>query len=258
MTHSPDQQPNTRPVSGDHNRTIQTGDITVTDGQVAIGWNIVQKTLYVEVPIDEKSRQSLIAQVREFWVEGVLGRSLYREAWSALGLYADPKAITYAGQLASVKGEREPQPLPADVSIDRVFDDAQQHLLILGSPGGGKTTLLLELAQVLLARAEHDKEQAIPVVFNLSSWAQQRLPLEKWLVQELRANYGVGKNLAQQWVRKNGILPLLDGLDEVAEPQRATCVTAINAYQDERPKELRGVPSFYYLCSAHTNSGQSH
>jgi energy-coupling factor transporter ATP-binding protein EcfA2 len=237
MTHPHEQQPGPQTGSGDHNRTITTGDITGNTGPIAIGWNIVQKILHVEIPIDDKSRQSLIAQVREFWVEGVLGKSLYREAWSALGLYADPKAITYAGQLASVKGEREPQPLPADVSIDRVFDDAHHRLLILGAPGGGKTTLLLELAQVLLHRAAQDKEQAIPVVFNLSSWAQQRLPLDKWLVQELRANYGVGKNLAQQWVRKNGILPLLDGLDEVAETHRAACVKAINAYCAEHGPE---------------------
>jgi energy-coupling factor transporter ATP-binding protein EcfA2 len=237
MTHPHEQQPGPQTGSGDHNRTITTGDITGNTGPIAIGWNIVQKILHVEIPIDDKSRQSLIAQVREFWVEGVLDKSLYRESWSALGLYADPKAITYAGQLASVKGEREPQPLPADVSIDRVFDDAHQRLLILGAPGGGKTTLLLELAQVLLHRAAQDKEQAIPVVFNLSSWAQQRQPLDKWLVQELRANYGVGKNLAQQWVRKNAILPLLDGLDEVAETHRAACVTAINAYCAEHGPE---------------------
>jgi predicted NACHT family NTPase len=48
-----------------------------------------------------------------------------------------------------------------------VFDDMGGELLILGAPGSGKTTTLLELAGELLARAEAEDGQPIPVVFNL-------------------------------------------------------------------------------------------
>src|SRR5258708_27922951 len=46
--------------------------------------------------------------------------------------------------------------------------------LILGEPGSGKTTLLLQLARELLDRAEQDETHRMPVVFNLSSWADRK------------------------------------------------------------------------------------
>ena len=49
--------------------------------------------------------------------------------------------------------------------------------------------------------------------------------LEEWLVGGLASPaYGVPLKLAQSWVDGDQILPLLDGLDEVAAEQRAACV----------------------------------
>jgi predicted NACHT family NTPase len=47
--------------------------------------------------------------------------------------------------------------MPAGTPIIQVFDNLGSALLILGAPGTGKTTLLLELAQELLERAEQDQ-----------------------------------------------------------------------------------------------------
>ncbi len=57
------------------------------------------------------------------------------------------------------------------VSISQVFDAVGGELLILGAPGSGKTTMLLELTRDLLARARQDATHPLLVVFNLSSWA---------------------------------------------------------------------------------------
>jgi hypothetical protein len=73
----------------------------------------------------------------------------------------------------------------------------------------------------------------MPVVFNLSSWAARRLPLAEWLIEELRASYQVPRSIAAWWVAASDILPLLDGLDEVALPRRAECVEAINAFHQK-------------------------
>jgi hypothetical protein len=67
-------------------------------------------------------------------------------------------------------------------------------------------------------------------VFNLSSWANRRLPLDQWLVEELRASYEVPRSTGARWVAAGDILPLLDGLDEVAEAYRVDCVEAINIF----------------------------
>ena len=111
------------------------------------------------------------------------------------------------------------------------FDELGQRLLILGAPGSGKTTLLLELARDLLDRAEQNAKHPIPVVFHLSSWAAQRRPLADWLVDELTERYYVLRKLAQTWTDAEQVLPLLDGLDEVAPEHRAACVTAINTFR---------------------------
>src|SRR5437764_1487467 len=61
--------------------------------------------------------------------------------------------------------------LAAPTPIVQAYEQARTGLLILGAPGVGKSTLLLELALGLLTRAEQDEEQPIPVLVNLSSWA---------------------------------------------------------------------------------------
>jgi predicted NACHT family NTPase len=42
--------------------------------------------------------------------------------------------------------------------------------------------------------------------------------------------YEVPRALSQQWVEAEAILPLLDGLDEMEEAARSTCIAAINTY----------------------------
>jgi predicted NACHT family NTPase len=112
-----------------------------------------------------------------------------------------------------------------------IFDELGRAMLILGGPGAGKTTLLLELASDLLDRAEQDAAHPIPVVFHLSSWAVRRCPLADWLVDVLAEFYYVQRKLAQAWVADEQVLPLLDGLDEVAPEHRAACVEAINTFR---------------------------
>jgi predicted NACHT family NTPase len=134
------------------------------------------------------------------------------------------------------------EPLPAGTSINDVFDREHGELLILGPPGAGKTTMLLELTRTLLERARQDDTHPIPVVLNLSSWArkgkdtQEQPTLREWLEQELLDVYDVPRAVAQDWIGRNLLLLLLDGLDEVPQDQRAACVEAIEAFRKHREK----------------------
>ena len=64
--------------------------------------------------------------------------------------------------------------------------------LILGKPGGGKTTTLLELAEALLERAEGDSNAPIPVILELSSWQEVTKPekydpsIKEWVLSMFR------------------------------------------------------------------------
>jgi hypothetical protein len=112
------------------------------------------------------------------------------------------------------------------------------ELLILGEPGSGKTTTLLELARDLIDRAVADETQLIPVVFNLSSWAQERNALSEWFVNELNTKYQVPKKTGKAWVENDQLILLLDGLDEVNANYRNVCVGAINSFRNEHTVDL--------------------
>jgi len=110
-----------------------------------------------------------------------------------------------------------------------------RNLLILGEPGSGKTTMLLQLAKETIPLAEQDPAKPIPIVLNLSTWATERLSLAEWLVLELRTKYSIPKKVAQTWVEDSQSLLLLDGLDEVAQAHRNDCVEVINAFEQKTP-----------------------
>ncbi|MGH2952250.1 MAG: NACHT domain-containing protein, partial [Solirubrobacterales bacterium] len=188
------------------------------------------------------NRNRMLGRVRESWIKGepekskgVLEDSLeYLDGKDPipLGLARWPEAVQH-GQREPRQPDRDPEPLPAGTTVSKIFDEADGGLLILGPPGSGKTTALLELARDLLDRAENDSGQQMPVVFNLSSWKQHQppLPFADWLVEELRHSYEVPRQIAKAWVHDGDILPLLDGLDEVAEAHQADCVKAIDEFR---------------------------
>jgi predicted NACHT family NTPase len=79
---------------------------------------------------------------------------------------------------------------------------------------------LLELARDLITRAERDVSLPIPVIFNLSSWANSKQKIQHWLMRELSTKYQVSRALGRTWIREQQLLLLLDGLDEVRESLR--------------------------------------
>jgi DNA polymerase III delta prime subunit len=179
---------------------------------------------------ERDNRQLLLKRVRQTWIEGMLERSLRQAVWVDLHLQDQPDAVENPWHLMVQELDRVPRPLPPGTSILQVFEQADEELLILGEPGSGKTTLLLYLARALLDLAERDESRRIPVIVNLASWAQQRLPLEQWLVSELKRRYQIPIAIGQSWIAADQIFPLLDGLDEVAEAARPACVQAILSY----------------------------
>jgi hypothetical protein len=184
--------------------------------------------------VQRENRERLIKRVRATWIEGLLEHSLHHATWLDLGLQEQPDALDNPWDVLVQEMDTAPRPLPPGTSIVQVYDQADGRLLILGQPGMGKTTLLLQLTRTLLERAERDTLAPLPVVFVLSSWARKRQPLATWLAEELRVRYQVSNAIAQQWISGQHILPLLDGLDEVASNARVACVEAINTYIKEQ------------------------
>ena len=182
---------------------------------------------------ESQNRQRLLAKVRAFWITDIFERSLQGAALITLGLSEQSEVVENPWRLVLQQPDQTLRSLPPGTRITQIYNDVGGELLILGEPGAGKTTLLLELTRDLLECAKRDENHPMPVIFNLSSWAIKRQPLTDWLIKELNIKYQVPLHLGKSWVEANQVLPLLDGLDEVAKEYRAACVDTINTYRRE-------------------------
>jgi hypothetical protein len=228
------------PTPSANNNISISGD--VKDSAVFIGNNntvnqtIIQKFFNIfksdSETLEQRNRRILLGHVENAWIKGVLDASLHGAALLDLGIKQDPEAVTKYPW--AIKKESTDETLPAGTSMLEIFDSIGmgRSLLILGAPGSGKTTMLLELARHLIARAREDVTYPIPMVFNLASWTE-KLTLADWLAQELNNLYSVPRKTAPDWVKGDKLLLLLDGLDEVRQESRAKCVEAINEFRKE-------------------------
>jgi hypothetical protein len=200
-------------VAGSHNVITRITNLFVSDNKTT----------------DQHTRRIMLGHMENFWVKGILEKSLYGMALLDLGIKEDPDVLSYPW---AIKRETAKETLPAGTSMLEIFQKIGmgRSLLILGAPGAGKTITLLALTRELIELARQDVTEPIPVVFNLSSWID-KLTLEEWLVRELNTIYLVPENVALRWIKENKMLLLLDGLDEVKQASRDKCVDAINQFR---------------------------
>ncbi|WP_232794082.1 toll/interleukin-1 receptor domain-containing protein [Pseudofrankia saprophytica] len=111
------------------------------------------------------------------------------------------------------------------------------RLVVLGGEGSGRTTLLAGLAlDLAAARLPADP---VPVLLPLGSWDPDRHDLGGWLEIELRRRHtwlaatDAEISGARVLVDSGKIMPLLDGLEELAPAVRARALTRINEWLAE-------------------------
>ncbi len=171
-----------------------------------------------------------------------LSQSLHNAVLINLDKQIQPQQVRNPLSAEIKIGALPSQPLPLGTEILEVFErsDISGRLLILGEPGAGKTTTLLDLAKGLVERASDDSAAPIPVIFALSAWKDPKQEMKDWLIAELKSKYGVRIDIGKKWIEAKQLLPLLDGLDEVKPEHQESCVNAINRLlgSDDRPSDL--------------------
>jgi hypothetical protein len=188
----------------------------------------------------------VLEMVKQFWVEGVMKQSVQHEALIDLGKETKADAVEHPWEQVLELPDAAGKPLPADTRVTDVFEEVGRLLLILGEPGSGKTMTLLELARDL-ARQSSDPGQAVPVVFNLSSWTEKFKSLADWLTEELNTKYRIPKRINGNAVGRRAIgewinTTVLGKFMVMSQPWSA------DAYANMPVTFRRSAPRFW-LCS---------
>ena len=181
-----------------------------------------------------RNRPNALARIDRYLSQRHAG-SLASRTRIALALDERPEAVMRPYDLLVQPLDSTPRQVPDETDIAAVFDELQDSMLILGAPGAGKTTLLLELARNLSEQAHADESKPIPVLVDLAGWTAQ--PSRKddddpadspilagfvgWLLFELSTRYGIPAAVGRIWLRRGRLALLLDGLDEIAKPNRS-------------------------------------
>jgi signal peptidase I len=208
---------------------------------------------------ESRNRANLILQVKNE-VTGRLNQSLHNLNPINLKKEEQPYQVKRPWDVEVKVGTQLNVLLQSDIDIIQIFNkpEISGKFLILGDPGSGKTTTLLELARELSSLAENDVNMPIPVLFNLSEWREyqnirflspnllsilffwkkeyspeqqfQDPTIAEWLIKELKEKYGVPTKVGKNWIEDRQILPMLDGLDELKSDRQEKCVLAINRF----------------------------
>jgi len=116
---------------------------------------------------------------------------------------------------------------------------AQEHLylMVLGSPGMGKSTFLKKLGLHALATTSSATSKQIPILIELKRLQQSPFNLQNTIQQILfRRECPNSSIYIEQCLYEGSFLLLLDGLDEVPEAQRGELVQHIQIFIQNFPK----------------------
>lgn len=158
------------------------------------------------LPPTKQNRERFLTRLYNRYTD-ILEQKLQGVNEIPLTLHSAPDAVLNTTRARFHQANLLGQAIPDGTSLVQLYDQASGELLILGDPGTGKTTLLFQLAVELQQRAVHDAFAPVPVLVNLSTWANARQPLQDWLVEEIAKTYDIPRAPLAQWVQEDQIFP---------------------------------------------------
>ncbi|GAA0234109.1 hypothetical protein GCM10010492_36190 [Saccharothrix mutabilis subsp. mutabilis] len=187
---------------------------------------------------------ALARSVARQWEREAAARGLTRPLdvpWASTTLPVAPAAAEVVGD-PRVKRLRL-RGTVADMARTFVGLPARQ-LVVIGAPGAGKTSAAILLTLSLVERRAPG--DPVPLLLPLSTWDPAEPDLSTWIVRRLAADHpafgangAYGPAAARALVDGGMVLPVLDGLDEVAPAGRAAVARAVTtAVGRDRPLVL--------------------
>lgn len=234
-----------------------SGQVNINEGNYVenLSGNYIQRQFVLIVDSLPCLQQNILESKRTEFIEAVrkrvnriLIKSLQGHDPIILQKQTRPRLVNPLSE-SEVRIGREPSSiLPENTNIVEIFDkeEIDGKLLILGKAGSGKTVSMLQLAKVLIERADiierADKKQnfPIPVWLNLASWKNDPQDFQNWIISQIKSIYGVRRGIVKQFLKGRQILLMLDALDEIPHNHQENCIQAINNFLESeiRPSHL--------------------
>lgn len=209
------------------------------------GQSINLNTYRLPRELDNSEAKARAVYLRELSIdiENRLSSSIHGARFLDLEIDDTPKAVHLPWRYVDNCDHQE------FAELDEALDLQGNRLLLLGTPGAGKTTTLLHIAKRMVELARHDSTLSIPLMVNLSKldlsprasgisfpFISKKVDdqeakdtrIEEWLVNEFSRYPGISHDIARKWVYEGRISALLDGLDEVDDQRRKEVVIVLN------------------------------
>jgi hypothetical protein len=161
----------------------------------------------------------------------------------------DPWPLPVSWRLADAKTEQF-------AGIRETFTHTPaRRMVILGAAGAGKSVLAIKLVRDLLESRE--PADRVPVLLPAATWTRD-CTMTEWITGQLvasqpsldvRIRTGTGEKVwLPQALVDSGVIPVIDGLDELPPDRWTTVISEINACGSDYPLVLTSRPAEYYAA----------
>jgi hypothetical protein len=207
-------EPLVRQISHERLAQVRSGDTPAEQGTQGRALNVPEASLIT-------AAASLKQLVYRQWTDELASRRLLdpyplKVRWAATGqfsLAADSERPAFADSQENL--------------ASFLLAQSRRRLVILGSPGSGKTVAAAMLAISLCENSGADAPA--PVLFSAASWDPRREDLHSWLAGELQRAYpGMPRNAVGPLIEAGLVLPIIDGLDEMPFSVQADAIRQLD------------------------------